>query len=74
MFELTSLVLGIVNSAEVIIIVVIIAGLFLGVKKSLSLPDLSARHPQNMKNPESKQKKRFNKLKAIIQRMSIEKA
>ena len=38
MFELTSLVLGIVNSAEVIIIVVIIAVLFLGVKK---IPELA---------------------------------
>ena len=38
MFELTSLVLGIVNGAEVIIIVVIIAVLFFGVKK---IPELA---------------------------------
>jgi sec-independent protein translocase protein TatA len=38
MFELTSLVLGIVNSAEVIIIVIIIAVLFFGVKK---IPELA---------------------------------
>ena len=38
MFELTSLIMGIVNSAEVIIIVVIIAILFFGIKK---IPDLA---------------------------------
>jgi sec-independent protein translocase protein TatA len=38
MFELTSLIMGIVNSAEVIIIVVIIAIPFFGIKKA---PDLA---------------------------------
>src|ERR671928_1499267 len=38
MFELTSLIMGIVNSAEVIIIVVIIAILFFGAKK---IPELA---------------------------------
>ena len=38
MFELTSLMMGIVNSAEVIIIVIIIVILFFGIKK---IPDLA---------------------------------
>jgi sec-independent protein translocase protein TatA len=38
MFELTSLMMGIVNSAEVIIIIVIIVILFFGIKK---IPDLA---------------------------------
>ena len=36
MLGLTSLIMGIVNGAEIIIIVVVIAALFFGVKKSLN--------------------------------------
>ena len=66
MLGLSNLIMGILNSAEVVIILIIAVALIFGARKIPDIANSLVRYLQSMKSLESKQKRRLKQLEILI--------